>query len=295
MSDCEQWFWESPRGFRRELTHFAAGTDVMKGIISRYAPKPIINRRVTPFKAGARTTSRRHDIRTMPFPIGAVGSNIIALQTLLANMSREMNAVDGMGTLEYVGTDARVSKLHCVQTALLDPQPWLGSNSIAGSYVTLQFEADNPYWHRDVNYGGFGGSAPGSWFPGMPWSLGASAILGDVVVDSHSDVDVYPIWLINGPSDGDVVANVQRTDVFGNTFVESWHLVSPPLLAGQTVTVNTEDKTVTGPDGSNWFRYLTAYNLFPFEPGDNPITLTMSGATDVSSITYSYQDLTLAP
>lgn len=295
MSDCEQWFWTSPRGWRRELTHFAAGTDVMKGIISRYAPKPIIVRRTTPFKAGARTTSRRHDIRTMPFPIGAVGSNITALQILLADMSREMNAVDGEGVLEYVGTDARVSKLYCVQTALLDAQPWVGSNSIAGLYATLQFEADNPYWHATVNDGGFGGSAPGSWFPGIPWALGGSSILGSVTVESHSDVDVSPIWLINGPSDGDVVATVTHTDVDGNPFTETWHMVSPPFDAGETVTIDTEAKTVIGPDGTSWFRYLTEYNLWAFEPGDNPMTLTMSGATDVSSITYSYQDLLLAP
>lgn len=295
MSACEQWFWDSPLDFTRELTRFTASTEVMKAIVSRYAPKAIINRRVTPGRAGATTTSRRHDIRTMPFPLGAKGSNITALQVLLADMSREMNAVAGEGILRYVGTDGRISELFCVQTNLLDSNEWVGSTGPAGLMVTLQFEADDPYWHREVNFGGFGGSAPGSWFPGLPWALGGSSILGDVTVDSHSDVDVSPIWLINGPSDGDVVATVERTDIDGNPFTETWHLVSPPFVAGETVTVDTGAKTVTGPDGSNWFPYLTEYNLWAFEPGDNPISLTMSGATSVSSITYSYQDLTLAP
>lgn len=295
MSTCEQWFWASPLGFTRELTQFTFGTEVMKGIISRYAPKVIINRRATPGRAGSRTTSRRHDIRTMPFPLGAKGADITALQTLLADMSREMDAVAGEGILRYVGTDDRVSELFCVQTNLLDTSEWVGSTGSAGQMITLQFEADDPYWHAYVNDGGFGGSAPGSWFPGIPWALGGSSILGDVTVESHSDVDVYPIWLINGPTDGDVVASVERVDIDGNPFTETWHLVMPPLVIGETVTVNTETKTVDGPDGSNWFPYLTEYNLWAFEPGDNPISLTMSGATDDSSITYSYQDLLLAP
>jgi len=267
----------------------------MKAIISRYAPKVIINRRTTPNKAGATTISRRHDIRTMPFPLGAKGSGITALQTLLADMSREMDAVAGVGILRYVGTDVRISELTCVQTNLLDTNQWVGSQGPAGLMITLQFEADDPYWHRDVNGGGFGGSAPGSWFPGMPWALGGSSILGNVVVDSHSDVTTYPLWLINGPSDGDVVASVSRIDINGNPFTETWHLVTPPFTAGQTITVNTQTKTVRGPDGSNWFPFLTEYNLWAFERGNNPITLTMSGATSTSSITYSYQDLTLAP
>lgn len=292
---CEQWFWVSPLGFTRELTQFAAGTEVMKGIISRYAPKVLINRRSTPFRAGSTTTQRRHDIRIMPFPLGAVGSGITVLQTLLADLSREMNAVAGEGILRYVGLDGRISELFCVQTNLLDPVPWVGSDGPAGQICTLQFEADDPYWHAYVNDGGFGGSAPGSWFPGIPWALGGSSILGSVTVDSHSDVDVYPVWLINGPTDGDVVASVDRIDINGNPFTETWHLVSPPLIAGETVTIDTKTKTVTGPDGSNWFRYLTEYNLWAFEPGDNPISLTMSGATSVSSITYSYRDLLLAP
>lgn len=295
MSPCEQWFWASPLGYTRELTRFTFDTEVMKGIISRYAPKVIIRRRATPGRAGSTTTSRRHDIRTLPFPLAAKGANITALQTLLADLSREMDAVAGEGILRYVGVNGRISELFCVQTNLLDTSPWVGSTGLAGQMCTLQFEADYPYWHAYVNDGGFGGSAPGSWYPGIPWALGGSSLLGDVTVDSHSDVDVYPVWLINGPTDGDVVASVQRTDIYGNPFTETWHLVIPPLTAGQTVTVNTEDKTVTGPDGSNWFSYLTEHNLWAFEPGDNPITLEMSGSTSVSSITYSYQDLLLAP
>lgn len=293
---CEQWFWVSPLGFTRELTAFVADTEVQKGIISRYAPKVTINRRVTPFRAGATTTQRRHDIRTLPFPLAAKAANVTALQTILADLSREMNAVAGEGILRYVGLDARVSELFCVQTALLDTVPWVGSDGTpAGQKCTLQFEADDPYWHAYVNDGGFGGSAPGSWFPGLPWALGGSSLLGDVTIESHSDVDVYPVWLINGPTDGDVTATVSRVDDLGNPFTETWHLIMPALVAGETVTVDTGSKTVTGPDGSNWFRYLTEYNLWGLEPGDNPISLEMSGATDVSSITYSYRDLLLAP
>lgn len=287
MTDCERWVWTSPVGIERELTAFVNSTEVLLGMSNRYAPPAVITRQVVPNTSGARTQSRRHDVRPLQMPLGAVGANITALQSVLAGIASDMNIMAGMGTLTYIGLDAHESTMQCVQTAQLDPNAVQG---VGKAFMTtkLVFESDDPYFYGSWIQQSFVGSNPGSWFPGLPWALGGSAVIGAETLDITSDVETWPYWYIVGPGSDPMATN--------NTTGETWAL-SATLGSGDTVVIDTSlgVKTVIGPGGSNWFSKLTQRSLWPLVPFSNDITLSLSGATSDSFMTLMYKPRTLAP
>jgi hypothetical protein len=292
MPTCERWFWVSPLdGSATELTAWVNSFEVSKGIKGRYLPKTVVTRQPFPGRPGQVTTNRRHDYRQFPLPLNARSASNTGLQILLAELGQKMDPLDGPGTLRYVGVDGRVTELTAIQTADLDPTAWIGSQGPAGSVMTLMFEADEPYFLHQAVTRSLTGSDPGSWFPGIPWALGGSSVVGDFTVDTNSDALVWPIWNVVGPGSDPVFTNTLTGEVMG--------FLGATLTSGQTLTIDLTPgvKTIIGPSGANWFPFLdpAARQLFPLQKASQVISFGLTSATSASSIQLVYQPRTFAP
>lgn len=294
---CERWLWISADGSTTiELTQWVNNTEVMKaGMRGRWHPKPVITRVVIPDRPGQYTQNRRHEYRTWTLPLAARGSDIAALQATLYSLAQQMDPLDGPGILRYIGVDGRISDLYAVQTADLDPSDWVGSSASAGQMMVLTFEADEPYflaeevpyyWTGTDPFPWYGIGGSGYWFP---ITLGGSSVLGNVVVASYSDAPAWPIWDIVGPGADPILTNVTT----GKTFA----LTGVSLAAGDVLHIDLSEgvKTVMGPNGANWFPYLTDDSLWPLVKGDNELVLSLSGATSASYIALRFRPRRIAP
>lgn len=295
---CEQWFWLSPLGGDPiELTRWTNNTEVVRaGMTGRWHPKPVITRAVIPNRAGQYTQNRRHEYRSFTLPLAAVTSELDDLQATLYELAQNMDPMDGPGVLRYVGTDGRVTELTAVQTADFDPNDWVGSSpGFAAQTMVLTFEADEPYflgdeanfaWTGSDPYPWFGIGASGAW---VPITLGGSSVLGDVFIVTGSDAPTWPIWDIVGPGADPSLTNVTT----GKTLA----LTGVSLAAGDVLHLDLSEgvKTITGPDGSNWFPYLTEDSLWPLVKGTNELVLSLSGSTSASYIAVRFRPRRIAP
>lgn len=287
LSDRERWIWISPRGVVRELTGFVDDTEVLRGMAGRNAPPVVVQRDVVPGLAGARVREIRHDIREVDVPLIAASNSFDDLQALVSQISRDMNAVDGEGILRRVDKQGNEFDLfcHCVAGLGLNDE---GSMGPAAARMALVFVASDPYWYAQRRVLSFGNSSAVDWFPMLPLKVGSAGVLGNVQVPNAGDVVSWPIWTINGPGNNIVLTNNTTGQV-----VELDHA----LTSGQQAIIDTRPgyKSVTGPAGVNWRRYLVHRSLWGLVAGANEVNLTMGSATSASYVSLSYRPALLAP
>jgi hypothetical protein len=114
----------------------------------------------------------------------------------------------------------------------------------------------------------------------------SSQVLGDSVLHNPGDVTTWPVWTITGPAS---MVTITRTDT-GESFTldpNAAGVAHGNLLAGQTVTVTTDPPSVRYQDGTNWVGALNwpSAALWGLEPGDTPVTISLTGASAGSSVT----------
>lgn len=109
----------------------------------------------------------------------------------------------------------------------------------------------------------------------FPIQLGTSQVLGSVTLNNPGDVDAYMVWDITGPGSGFTATNVTT----GQT------LTLTADLTGKVVTIDTRRlaQTITDQLGANLFGSVTG-DLWPLIPGDNEVTLSVTGATTGSQV-----------
>ncbi len=279
----ERWIWIAPDSTEFELTNFTNGVEVVKGMSGRGAPPVRIDRDRVPGKPGERSRSISHGIREFSMPLFVDGRSFRGLHELLETLTNYMDPVSGVGTLRCVNRDGDTSDLFCrlVSGLGIDGE---GSSGPSFFRPILVFQADDPYWYGPIQTRGFAGDSSQSWFPWLPIRLGRSSVIGETSITNDSPVETYPVWTLVGPGSDPTVAN----DTTGRTVALEF---PAPLTTGQVVTIDTSEyvKSVTGPTGTNWRKYLTQRSMWPLAPGYNSITLAMSGTTSESYISVSYR------
>lgn len=283
----ERWLWISPFNVTRELTAFVNGTQVIRGMTGRYAPPVLAVRDVIPGIPGQRMREIHHDMRELDLPLFALADDRVAFQALLSQMVRDFDPVAGSGTLRHIAIDGTTSDLfcRCVGGLGIDSEGSMGPHAAT---PTLVFQADDPYWYGDIIQQSFSGGAPVNWFAMLPVQLGSASVLGDTTIDNVGDVKAWPIWTIQGPGSNPTLTNQRTNEVVS---------LAASLGAGDRVIIDTRPgyKTVRGPNGLNYRRYLTDYALWGLLAGKNSVTLSMSGATSASYITLAYRPAYLVP
>ncbi len=110
----------------------------------------------------------------------------------------------------------------------------------------------------------------------------SSQVIGATSVNNLGDVEAWPRWAVTGP----MVALTATNTTTGQSFELTY-----TLSAGQTLTIDTADPSVTGPGGANLVGALNwpSASLWPLTTGINNLTLNIAGAAAGSAVQLSYR------
>lgn len=120
--------------------------------------------------------------------------------------------------------------------------------------------------------------------PFFPVVLSDSTIQGAHVLEVHGDAEVWPTWTIDGPGEDLLIQN----DVTGERIFISGDF-------GEQVTVVTRPQeqdifSMFSDRGGLWDRVSLDSVLFPLQPGENRVRMSMVNAKPSSAVTLSYRE-----
>lgn len=152
--------------------------------------------------------------------------------------------------------------------------------------LELSWDCPGVWWVEESAWAPtpWAGPAPVTGFFGahfFPANVADSTILGAptrVSVPGDSDVAVAPTWSLDGPGTTLTVAHVQTGRV--------WALDVTDLPRPVTVVCDPRRPSVTdGTGASQWTRLAAPYDLWAMLPGEQDVTVTVTGATTDTLVT----------
>lgn len=115
----------------------------------------------------------------------------------------------------------------------------------------------------------------------FPVILGASTVAGQVKLNNPGDYEAWPVWTVTGPApSGLTLANTTT----GKTFE-----LTAAIAGGATATIDTRRavQDVFNAGGDLWAS-VTQPVLWPLVPGDNDVSVTVTGATSSTKVRVEY-------
>ena len=123
------------------------------------------------------------------------------------------------------------------------------------------------------------------FFPILPLTIAPSTSIGDpLVLQVGGDAISYPLHVINGPATSFSCESFRGPE---------WELdlAAAPLLAGETIEVDTDPRSVftgrprvRGPLGEDYTRYLVKRQLFALLPGTERVTYNGAGISSSTRV-----------
>jgi len=150
----------------------------------------------------------------------------------------------------------------------------------------LALQAPQPFWQSTAPFsvsivsssatrGLLAGSSPKSL---AFLRVKSSQAFGTVTVTNTGDVNAPAVWTIKGPS---TLTTIQLNGV-GFTFNDT-------ITSATTITIDCEAGTVKDQTGANRYSGLgTAPKLFSIPPGDQTLTVSVTGATSDTKVTGTF-------
>jgi hypothetical protein len=253
----------------------ANGLQPTWGMVGAHAPPVRVVRSVVAGQPGALLDSVEHDVRPFSLPVTFVADDELDFRVQVGAWARRMDPARGPGTLRFHRDDGTFRDLTCICIAGFAFTEGEGNRGPGWVDTVLEFEADEPYWRGSglIESWPVVDDVPAKWFvPGvkgiLPIKLNPSTIIGDSTIDLACDVAVYPVWVITGP--GSLVTLTNTTT--GRTLTWSGTIDADGLLV---IDTRPGHGTVTL-DDANAFDGLTAWDMWPFEPGVNHLDLTVT-------------------
>lgn len=284
----EVWEWVTAEGDPFRLDGSIDGAEVVANVEGRFMPPIRRNADIVPLQPGSRLRSVVHGESEVSLGIYFSAADAIAQRANLREWMFRLDPTRGPGKLRVTGPAGNVRELSCSYKdglGLIEPpSPDRRRKQVA----VLTLIAHDPYWAESApTVVSWSTGAPRAFFPLLPFHLGSSQVFARALVDPLGDVATYPVWTINGPGSTISIRNVTT----GRTLAWSGSLGFGELLTIDTRPGNqtSAPKSVFLQDGSNQFGLLTAWDFWPLEPGTNDIEITMTGATDDSQVTGSWQ------
>ncbi len=120
-------------------------------------------------------------------------------------------------------------------------------------------------------------------------TVSSSQLLGQTDVSNPGNAIAYPVWRITGPASLVTITN----DSTGEEFVidpNAAGIAHGNLLAGETVTVTTDEPSVRGPADEIWTGALNWPDavLWGLKPGLSSVTFTVAGSSSGTTIELSF-------
>jgi tail protein len=165
---------------------------------------------------------------------------------------------------------------------------WETARRIGCTPIQFKMFAEDPRIYSStlssvlISYGGDAGFGFG--FPlGFNIDFGGGATPGGATVSNDGNRPTPAEFLITGPIENPVISNTTSGHTMGFTIA---------LAAGETLTINTRDRTVYLNGNNNRRNTLTTVDWFDLEPGDNFIGfggLSGTGSTMVVSFRSAWR------
>jgi hypothetical protein len=222
----------------------------------------------------------KRGVRDVDLPITILGIDRADVEAKLRRLARLTQDTKGPTRLNAIYDDGSSLSLnvHYVGGA---EGTWGDSEGLIWCKWVMSFQAPQPYWESQTVQTFFlrSGNTGRGLLPQLSrLAVASSSSLGIVDVNSNADVDVYPVWTITGPITGLYISNGVRSFSF-----------ETPVLAGETITVDTEAGTVIDSSGANRYAILSpAPKLFPFEPGESTIEVSGIETSTATQVVCNY-------
>lgn len=229
---------------------------------------------------GGRLRFARREMRELDIPILVSGADRGDVEQGLRQLSRMMHWKTGPlpRIIFRLDSGARYElEVHLVASSETD--------DVALEHESahlLTFRAPDPYWSA-MDAVEIPALVAASADPFLPYlsrlQVGASQVLGSVLVENPGDVSSPVVWVIKGPADS---VSITRADGVGFGL--------DAISVGETVTVDTRAKTVRDQAGANRYGLLgPAPKLFHVPGGSTVIGVQAVGATSATRVSgYFY-------
>lgn len=285
-SECVDVTWHAPDGSELPMMARGPGVHVLAGGEGwGAAPRATTRRSLAVGGTMARWSHAAERLISLPLHLQAEDeAAMVTLRRRLARLMTQTTPPAGVprpGTLRVTRADGTWREIDALY---VDGLSWT-DDTVAGPYIdrpVLQLVAPDPWWYGDATVAlEFGPTQQRDYLDPYE-TVSASTRLGTVELDIAGDVPVSPVWTIAGPADS---ATVQYPDGPGWTF-------DTALTAGETVTIDVQQYTVTDATGANRIADLAwpTSTLFTLQPGPQELTLSLvGGVPDESEIRLEYR------
>lgn len=222
----------------------------------------------------------KRGVRDIDLPITVMGVDRAEVEAKLRRLAKLTQDTQGPTRLKanYESQSALSLEMHYVGGA---EGQWGDDENLTYCNWVMSFQAPMPFWEsQEAQTFSLGTPVGGrGLLPELTkLKLSSSNTLGSVIVSSNADVDVYPVWTIEGPITDLQVSNGTLSFSFVGT-----------VANGETVIIDTESGTVKTPSGVNRYDLLgPAPKLFPFPPGITTISVTGTGSDANTIIRCDY-------
>lgn len=223
----------------------------------------------------------KRGIRNIDLPITIIGTDRADVETKLRRLSRLTQDALGQTTLSALYSDATSLTIGLHYVGGADSGQWGSDSGLTWCRWVMSFQAPTPFWQSTEveSFTVTSGNTGRGLLPQLSkLRVSSSQALGVVTVNNTGDVAALPIWTVLGPVEDLVISD--GTLSFG---------FNEPVLAGQTITINTESGLVTDDTGANRYAILNpAPKLFALQPGLTAINVLGLAADANTRITCSY-------
>jgi len=213
----------------------------------------------------------KRGVRDVDLPITILGTDRDDVQTKLRRLARLTQDKKGPTELVANYSNGESVKLFLHYTGGAESQ-WGTSAGMTWCTWLISFQAPMPFWESNTEqtFSLTGASTGRGLLPQLSkLKVSSSESLGNVLVSSTADVDVYPVWVIEGPITNLLISNGAQSFGFNRAITDE-----------EVITVDTESGTVKNQENENLYSILSpAPKLFPFPPGETNIQVTGT-ATD---------------
>jgi phage-related protein len=278
--------WTSSSGRITSLSDFDdpnTGVFVMPGVAGTGLPDYTYYSDESPAFDGSVIRGVRAGQRQLTIPLHLWGPDRPSCLTRFHRLVQDLNPAFGPGTLAFTeadGSTRRISAYYSDGLSIQDDDDRTGRHWMT---VVLTFVAPSPYFlgeDKTVTFHVGGGAS--TFLPILPWRVKDSQVLGAVKVINLGEVRTYPVWAIRGPATAATIANVTTGESF--TLTRS-------MSSSDTAVIDTREgvKSALLNGSTNlWPDLNSAAVLWPLNPGENSLSLTVTGTSEDSSVQLSY-------
>lgn len=281
MADMEIISWVTPSGVETVLSDndfiHVVGWEGLQMVGLRHIEQE------TPFEFGSRYKRTKVEPREVSLNCMVWGEGREGLFQNIARLRTMFDFQRGIGKLKVTTPERKPLELHCLYTSGLQGESGTRDDGVCWQKVVLSFRAFDPFFYGPtVNQSFLLEENPQNFFPLPPVYLAGDAIASEITLEVDGDVTALPNWTITGPGENPKMINI--------TTGRSLELENVSLSAGETININTKERTITKNDGSNLFpRLKWGTGFFDLVPGTNQIQIIMAVADVNSRIDLYYQ------